>query len=257
MQSKRTIHDTKPPEEIADEDDRSLASIKRQKSQDESIYTRFQQGDLVFGLLAFVGQVHTRLKQKGFTNFTAESLNSITIQNVYNRSIDRLDEPKRSHRVFLNSYRDYLFKPGGKPLPKTETRDSSDKIISSSYRRACKLLINNRSPDNNRSIHIVTTGIDWKRVFKKVRDDGITNSELRSAFRDYYKRGYNDRITFYTPDLKPFSQLPWLMPEISLLAQPYHTLLSSKQNSLWKPAQERKKERYSQPPLHNTFRKRG
>ena len=241
MHSKRSLHATHSQTEIDDEDDRSLASIKRHRSTEPTLYTLFAQGDLVFGLSTLIGHVHKELSDRGFTSYTAESLNAITIDNIYNKSIDRLEEPKRSHRVFLNRHRDYLFKPGGKPLPPTPTRAMTNQITSSSYRRACKLLINNRDEPSRRRIHILTTGVDWQRVFKKFNADGtidagITNSELRSAFRDWFKNGVNPRITFYDADLKPFSQLPWLSREVAPLTQYYKQALAAKRIIHWRPA---------------------
>lgn len=65
-------------------------------------------------------------------------------------------------------------------------------------------------------------GVDWKRVCEKDKSDiGVTNSELRAAYRDEKKHGVNPHIIFYNNEHKRLKQAPWHNKEIAPYFEEY------------------------------------
>lgn len=60
----------------------------------------------------------------------------------------------------------------------------------------------------------MTSGLDWRRVCDKNKSGlGVTDSEIRAAFRDELRHGKNPNIFFYNQDLELLPAPPWQLPE--------------------------------------------
>jgi hypothetical protein len=118
----------------------------------------------------------------------------------------------------LLKYIPYLRKEGGKAIA---SRPLEPKI-GAAYRRACKLLLTNREATRTSVAHVVLTGIDWMRVTdKKASGLGVTDSELRAAYRDEVRHGKNRFILFYDPDLRLLADSPWKTGEAKVAFERY------------------------------------
>ena len=179
----------------------------------KTIYDNFKQGDLIFGLLSETTPVIKELRKRNFTHIIAQDLNDTTIEDLYHNKRAFLELPKHKHRLYLINHRDYLFKSPQKPLPHDRAK-KSNWPISGAYRRSCKLLICNRHPKRAYVSHVVLKNVDWDRVFNKKNadgsiNDGITNSELRAAYRDYCNHGVHPWMKFYNEKLMELDAPPW------------------------------------------------
>lgn len=173
----------------------------------DSVFNLFQQGDVLFGLLKPRNEVGEQLESKGFTYVYANNLNNPVVEAVVDQAgsdeIKKFDLTQQKHFNFLNKHRDYLVRAGGKPF-------GTGYKYSPAYRRACKLILNKRT--NHFRAHFVTQDIDWERVCDKNKSDkGITDSELRSAYRNFTQKGINRNILFYDKDnrLLTAEKPPW------------------------------------------------
>lgn len=205
-----------------------------------SLLNKFQQGDLIFGLTSPSKDVLIdKLKSKGFTHIYPNSLNDSVVGIVVDDDKGRakkLDSNKLKHYHFLITYNNYLLgiadkfrnprkihRPG-KPIPTLK----KEPILGAAFRRSCKLLLVSR--DNNRKwfAHFYTKNIDWKRVCEKdAKDDGVTNSEIRAAYRDYLENGIHPYILFYGAN-NQLQPPPWQQPEHEHHFKKYKHYLESK-----------------------------
>ena len=193
---------------------RILPQILPQKKVD--LYSNFKQGDLLYGLLTPRAKPLKELEKKGFTNVYANALNLPAVELV----IDGVppDEAKRKlnaaqfqHYQFLSKHREYLKRHPGKTLP--NMLDSPEH--GAGYRRACKLLLINRDLSRTYNAHVVIQDIDWSRVCDKKKSGlGVTDSEMRAAYRDAKANGINPHIFFYDRDHKLLKTPPWEQPGI-------------------------------------------
>jgi hypothetical protein len=175
-----------------------------------TVFNNFTQGDLLFGLYDNRATVDTVLTEKGFHHKLAIELNSEVVEMVIHgttqEKIASLDSEKQKHYHFLNKHRDYLMRQPGKPIPS----HSSGPIISAALRRACKLLLIHRGPNRKSSSHVITNGIFWKRACsKEISQNGVTDSEMRAAYRDYLNNGPNPHVFFYDDKYKQMPKAPW------------------------------------------------
>lgn len=170
-----------------------------------TLYDNFQQGDLIFGLNSFVKPIHQKLRQDGFHHYYCNSLNGSVVSSVVLETppSNTLDSSEKKHYQFLLRHKEYLQYPGGKPLP----TGSMEPNVSAAFRRACKLLLINRDSGRNYTAHMVLGDIDWNQVTDKT-NQGITNSELRAAYRDASLHGKHPNILFYNRRLES-TQAPW------------------------------------------------
>lgn len=171
-----------------------------------NLYDYFQHGDLVFGLNSFLRPVHNELRQRGFHHYYCIALNGDVVPAVVLESPcpKNLDTAEKKHYQFISKHKEYLQRSSGKPI-----RSSTlEPCVSAAFRRACKLLLTNRDSDRNYKAHVVLGDIDWDLVCDKT-NQGITNSELRAAYRDASLHGQHPNILFYNKDLKPSKDLPW------------------------------------------------
>jgi hypothetical protein len=184
---------------------------KIETPEKNSIFDKFKQGDIIFGLQNTREKVNERITEKGFHHTTANTLNNNVVEmavkgNVNEKEINKLEPAKREHFNFLNQHHQYLITPGGKPIKGS----TNPPLISSAYRRACKLLLISRNADRKHDAHFITKDIIWKQVCRKeISKDGITDSELRAAYRDHTKNGPNPHVFFYNEQNKIMNQPPW------------------------------------------------
>lgn len=96
--------------------------------------------------------------------------------------------------------------------------------VSAAFRRACKLLLINRDSGRNYTAHMVLGDIDWNQVTDKT-NQGITNSELRAAYRDASLHGKHPNILFYNRRLESTQEHPNVnVTKILIQKQIYHQL---------------------------------
>jgi hypothetical protein len=182
----------------------------------DSVLNQFKQGDVLFGLLEPRNKISKKLKKANFTNIVANTLNSQVVDEVIcHTPLDclYLPERKKRHYLFLHKYKNNLTKPGGRPISK-KPKNIPESIA---IRRACKLLLNK---SETHASHVLTQEIDWEKVCDKEKSGlGITDSELRAAYRDYVRSGnkVNPNILFYNSKNQLMPKPPWEDPEI----QPY------------------------------------
>jgi hypothetical protein len=174
----------------------------------KSLYANFKQGDLVFGLAKSQEIAIENLSRRGFTFTYANSLNNPVMEIALDKRRaprEGLESATSAHLQFLRRHKAYLLRPGGRPIPAVP-----DPVIGPAYRRACKLLLISRERDRTSIAHVIVAGIDWGRVINKAAYDlGVTNSEMRAAFRDHLRFGRNPHILFYGEDFQLLSELPW------------------------------------------------
>lgn len=173
-----------------------------------SLYANFKQGDLVFGLAKPQKIAIDHLEERGFTFTFANALNNPVVEIAIDKAPmprEGLESAKRAHLEFLLRHKAYLLRHGGRPIPAL-----LDPVIGPAYRRACKLLLISRESGRRATAHVIVAGIDWDRVIHKTASDlGVTNSEMRAAFRDHIRFGRNPHILFYGEDFRLLSELPW------------------------------------------------
>jgi hypothetical protein len=179
---------------------------KKPRVERKNLYDNFQQGDLVFGLNSFLSPVHNELSQRGFRHYYCNSLNSTVVPAVVLDSPypKKLDKAQNQHYQFLGKHKEYLQRASGKPI----LSSSLEPHVSAAFRRACKLLLINRDSERNHMAHVVLGDIDWSLVCDKT-NQGITNSELRAAYRDISLHGNHPNILFYNKNLELSEELPW------------------------------------------------
>ena len=173
-----------------------------------TVYDNFKQGDVLFGLVDERYEVDKKLKTSNYHHTVANRLNSPAVDKIIKgkesaEDLAELDAEQKTHYQLLLKHKDYLTKQPGKPI-----QTISEPIASAAYRRACKLLLINRDPERTYNAHFITNNVFWKRVCAKT-DNGVTNSELRAAYRDYLKNGRNPHIFFYDSNHKQMQRLPW------------------------------------------------
>lgn len=183
------------------------------REPEDSVYNEFSQGDLVFGLQEPQQTVAKRLAQQGFHHTYAQTLNGKTVSKLIKTSTvaTPLAPEEEAHFDFLQQHQAYVLRsPPGKPLPVL----ADNPVLGSAFRRACKLLLMNRDPDRTSRAHVVTDKVDWARVCdKRLSKGGITDSELRAAYRDYLKHGDHPHIFFYDSRHRR-TLAPWKQPEL-------------------------------------------
>ncbi len=197
-------------------------SVARQRHIEQSYYiphsvitvfTHFRQGDVIFGLIDERFKVEKQLLKQGYSDLVANNLNESVIMSLSNNKEIRFQGKWHIdyHAKLLTKHKDYLFKPNGKPIP--QSKDPA--AISAAFRRACKLMVIHRSRDRVSNVHIITKGIDWKRLCHKVKPGdasvcaGITNSEIRAIYRDEKRHGLHPNIFFYDNDQVMMKKRPW------------------------------------------------
>lgn len=189
----------------------------------KTLHENFKQGDVLFGLLDPRYEVGKQLSDKGYTHVYANDLNSPAVKLAVNRTTNKkakpqLDSNQFAHFRLLRRNLKYLKRQPGRPVPLMK----DDPKLGASYRRACKLLLINRSVKRTYKTHVITKGIDWRRVCTKRKSDlGVTNSEMRAAFRDAVRHGKNRHILFYDQDLKLMNKPPWEQEENKELFEGY------------------------------------
>lgn len=171
-----------------------------------SLYDNFQQGDLVFGLNSSTASIYETLENRGYHHYYCNSLNGAVVSSVFENKPEpsSLDVEQKKHYHFLSKHKAYLQREGGKPIPVME----DEPALGAAFRRACKLLLVNRDPERNYTAHVVLKDVDWNRVCDKT-DKGITNSEIRAAYRDEQLHGKHPHILFYNKKLVPYKRSPW------------------------------------------------
>ena len=192
--------------------------------QTKTLINNFQEGDLVYGLAEPRARIVAELKKLGYTYLFANTLNDKLVSLVIRQeSPEGLADRKLSHFHFLNSQREYLIKPNGKPI--LAMRKSND--VSAAYRRSCKATLIRRD-DRRYNVHFLLEGIDWERIctkkFDDTLDDSVTASELRAAYRDFLQHGVHPNIIFYDQHLRPLDKAPWERPELVLFFDAYNKL---------------------------------
>jgi hypothetical protein len=181
----------------------------------KTVFEMFTQGDIIFGLLDEREKVTKVLKTSGYHNIVANDLNNpavnLIVENKHTALKKDVDPHMIQHQRMLMDHRAYLIKPKGKPIPTIP--DSP--IVSSAYRRGCKLLLINREKERVSNVHIITKGIDWKRLCHKVNPatkqvcEAITGSEIRAIYRDEKKFGVHPMIFFYDENHLVMQTRPW------------------------------------------------
>jgi hypothetical protein len=241
MKSRKRKHEelAKPEAETAAVD----SNIKTKTSTPPTLYENFKQGDLLFGLFEERNKVSHIIKEKGFHHTIANKLNNSVVDMVVKGSpakakIDKLEPEKHQHYTFLSKHRDYLIRQPGKPIPSV-----TDPLVSAAYRRACKLLLINREPNRKSNAHFITNNIIWKRTCtKSLSQQGITDSEIRAAYRDYQTNGSNPHIFFYDSQYRQMKQPPWLLSPFKLHWQRYDATRKLKRTANSEKTEEPKNE---------------
>lgn len=190
------------------------------------LYDSFRQGDLVFGLLEPRDVVIDQLGQRHYTHTYTNELNKKVVSMVVKKrtpcrkELQQLDSSQLKNFHFLSKHSAYLLRRPGKPVPLHA--DDDDQTLGCAFRRACKLLLINRDSDRVFRAHILTEGIDWERVCDKEKSKlGVTDSEMRAAFRDYKAHGKNPHILFYDAKLNLMDEAPWEKPDIKPMFEKY------------------------------------
>lgn len=182
-----------------------------------SLYDNFKRGDLVFGLAKPRDTVIKILTKGGYTHTYSNALNGSVVELVIAGTADAktlyaLDEIQRNHYYFLLKHRDYLLRKPGKEIPARP----GEPEIGAAYRRACKLLLTNRDTSRMSCAHVVISDIDWARVCDKEKSGlGVTDSEMRAAYRDHRTHGKNPNIFFYDAELTLLKESPWELPSVA------------------------------------------
>lgn len=199
--SKRTLNLKK-----ADEPTPSPAKKLKVEEKPQTVYDRFKQGDLIFGLNKHLDEVTEVLKTKGFHHTYANTLNTPVLDMIVNDKKKELDPEKKQHYDFLLGYRGYLIRPNGKPVPLVK----DDLVVSAAYRRGCKLLLR-----YHKNIHFLLDDINPAQVCdKKLSGDGVTNSELRALYRAYREKGTLTNVSFYLNEVL-LNKMPWDLPNFA------------------------------------------
>ena len=179
----------------------SQKKSKNVASSNETLLSRFKQGDLIYGIgdnpsSRYRDEAICNLKSNKFHHIISGDLNREAIPLITNfqkeeeeSKISFLSKEEKEHYHFLERHRSYLTQEGGKIRS-----EKNDPLFDSILRRACKLLIWHAS--ENSRIHFELSGIDMTRVCLK-QDKGITGSELRAAYRDSKKQGKNNPFVFF------------------------------------------------------------
>lgn len=176
----------------------------------DSIFNQFEQGDLIFGLTKVKNEVAPKLSQHGYTFLNAQSLNEKVVKMIVygctQNDISQLSKEEQKHYYFLKKHSKYLLKADGRPLRESDT----DVRLSAVFRRVCKLILVNRDPKRTRTVHVLTKGLKWDRLWDKKKSGfGITDSEVRAAYRDFLKHGENPHIVFYNEKHRMKTDFPW------------------------------------------------
>ena len=207
------------PRVISSSPSRSIVVVKKKYQEPvlstKTVFEMFTRGDVVFGLLDERAKVVKALKVSGYQNLVANDLNDPAVNLIVNNEHTALkkdvDPHIKQHQRMLMDHRTYLIKPDGKPIP----TDTNSPIVSSAYRRGCKLLLINRDKERVSNVHIITKGIDWKRLCHKVNPttqvacEAITGSEIRAVYRDEKKYGAHPMIFFYDENHVVMQKRPW------------------------------------------------
>ena len=193
-----------------------LASSSK-KAHTKDLYENFRQGDIVYGLLTPRNIVNDELHKRGYTNTYTNALNDPAVRLAMNSTLpakatEELSQAQYKHFLFLSKHREYLNREPGRTIPNM----LEDRRLGAGCRRACKLLLINRDPERTYHAHVITTDIDWKRVCDKKKSGlGVTDSEMRSAYRDARLHGKNPHILFYDKHLRLLETPPWEQPKIA------------------------------------------
>ena len=185
--------------------------MTQQKIETKTLENNFKQGDILFGLNEPRNVVSKTLQAKGHTDTDADTINLTIVERVISETSssdaqEGLNASHLKHYSFLFGYRDYLKKKPGKSL--LSLTDNPE--LGAAHRRACKLWLINRDPGRTYNAHVITTGINWKRVCDKtLSGSGVTDSEMRAAYRDRIKKGPNPHIFFYNEKLELLEAPPW------------------------------------------------
>jgi len=221
-----------------------------------TIFDKFKQGDLVYGLIKPRDAVTEKLTKQGFTYTYANKLNDPAVSLVMKGSSRReaektLDYTQTKHFRFLRRHADYLKRLPGRTIPLMH----DDPRCGAAYRRACKLLLINRDPDRKYKTHVMTKDIDWRRVCDKTKSGlGVTDSEMRAAFRDEIRHGRNPNILFYDAELNLLSAPPWEKPELAGIFQSYRDHILKKDQAAKKEDGSVKRKRRDVPEEDPTRR---
>ncbi len=194
-----------------------------------NLLSKFKSGDLVYGLSQVRALAIIELNNNNFSSCIANALNNRTVTLVLNNGdTTDLNNFKQAHAAFLHKNREYLKKPGGKPVP---TLAYKGNIRSIAYRRACKLLLVEDSDERTRTVHVLTENINWERVCTKICNDksgnpvadlSVTSSEMRAAYRYYRTHGKNHPlIIFYDKEGEVLEKMPWEQPALMPFFQEY------------------------------------
>lgn len=175
---------------------RKLSQTDINQTNESDVAKQFKQGDLLFGMNGSTrNELLDELNKKGFKDIYSNKLNSPTVGLILNKKEDLsdLNTNQLKHYKFLLSHLGYLSKPKGTPVPAMK-----DNLVEGpAYRRACKLLVQNARATQR--VHFDLTRMNITRVCRKEKNDtGVSNSELRAAFRQAKKDGHdNPHLFFY------------------------------------------------------------
>lgn len=178
----------------------ALSTTRPQRLSTGTLLSRFQNGDILFGLTQTSDRYVRQLKER-FTYVRAFEINNPSVEKVVTQSdtneyTKTLSGQSLKHFNLLKQARPYLTLPGGKhPWP---SNSSWIPAVAIAIRRACKLIIYS-AKQQGRHIHFNLDGISLYRVVDKqdngVPDVSITSAELRAAYR--HRDIIAGHITFY------------------------------------------------------------
>jgi hypothetical protein len=170
---------------------------------------------LLFGLAQPPSAVNEKLKAQGFHHTLANNLNATTVPMITEMQIANevmiasFPVPQQQHFHLLNTHHSYMLRPHGKPISSVF---DTHPVTSAAFRRACKLLLIHRDPNRTSTAHVITKEILWKKLCSKtLTQTGVTDSEIRTAYRDYLRCGHNPHIIFYDKTLKQMPLAPWML----------------------------------------------
>lgn len=182
----------------------------------------FKQGDLLFGLRTEVRSVSFKaLDSLNFSDFTAPDLNCPTVSVLVKEETSKFEDlssVQKMHYRFLERWKSYLMGDGGKNINTVK-----NPVKGAAIRRACKLLIWKAS--QSQRIHFEIGDTDFKRACAK-EDTGVTNSEIRAAFRQSINYGNNSHVIFYKKGIQ--TSPPWEDPDYKKYFDDYRTRIKNK-----------------------------
>jgi len=182
-----------------------IVSVSLPTKKNVSLIEKFRQGDLIFGLLESIrSKWDSSIEKLGIKNYYANALNQdvvgFIIRGAETVQIEKLHNKAQDHYYALKAS-GRLEKPGGRPIA-----GEGEKNINIGFRRACKFLVENAK--SSQRVHFELDMVKFDRVTQKPHDDGVTNSELRAAYRNEKKNGKNPFLLFYyqgEPCLAPWN----------------------------------------------------